>query len=64
MCAWVDRFSRTVWAGRWFTICDEEVLPPTPLNDFQGRPLGREALYLDPNGVRVVLFELLDRDND
>lgn len=37
-----------------------EVLPPTPLNDFQGRPFGREALYLDPDGVRIVLFERID----
>lgn len=41
-----------------------EVLPPTPLNDFQGRPFGREALYLDPDGVRVVLFELLARNDE
>lgn len=41
-----------------------EVLPPTPLNDFQGRPFGREAAYLDPSGVRIVLFELLKRSDD
>lgn len=41
-----------------------EVLAPTPLNDFQGEPFGREALYLDPNGVRVVLFELLAHNDE
>jgi catechol 2,3-dioxygenase-like lactoylglutathione lyase family enzyme len=35
----------------------EVIVPPTPLNDFSGKPFGREALYLDPDGVRVVLFE-------
>ena len=35
----------------------EVVLPPTPLNDFAGNPFGREAAYLDPDGVRVILFE-------
>lgn len=33
------------------------LLPPTPLNDFSGNPFGREAAYLDPDGVRVILFE-------
>ncbi len=33
------------------------LLPPTPLNDFSGKPFGREAAYLDPDGVRVILFE-------
>lgn len=35
------------------------VLRPTPLNDFSGKPFGREAMVLDPDGVRLVLFELL-----
>ncbi len=35
----------------------EILLPPTPLNDFSGKPFGREAAYLDPDGVRVILFE-------
>jgi catechol 2,3-dioxygenase-like lactoylglutathione lyase family enzyme len=35
----------------------EILLPPTPLNDFAGKPFGREAAYLDPDGVRVILFE-------
>jgi len=34
------------------------VLPPTTLLGFSGAPVGREAAYLDPDGVRVVLFEL------
>jgi catechol 2,3-dioxygenase-like lactoylglutathione lyase family enzyme len=33
------------------------IVPPTPLNDFSGKPFGREAMYLDPDGIRVVLFE-------
>lgn len=33
------------------------VQPPTALLDFRERPIGREAMYLDPDGVRVVLFE-------
>jgi hypothetical protein len=40
------------------------VLPPTPLNDFSGKPFGREAMVLDPDGVRVVLFELLGSPDD
>jgi catechol 2,3-dioxygenase-like lactoylglutathione lyase family enzyme len=40
------------------------ILPPTPLNDFAGKPFGREAMVLDPDGVRLVLFELLDSAND
>ena len=35
----------------------EVLLPPTPLLDFSGKPMGREAAYVDPDGVRVVLFE-------
>lgn len=35
------------------------VLPPTPMNDFSGKPFGREAMVLDPDGVRLVLFDLL-----
>ena len=35
------------------------VLPPTVLMGFSGDPIGREASYLDPDGVRVVLFELI-----
>ena len=35
------------------------IVPPTPLNDFSGNPFGREAMVLDPDGVRIVLFELL-----
>ncbi len=35
------------------------VLPPTPLNDFSGKPFGREAMVLDPDGIRLVLFEML-----
>jgi hypothetical protein len=35
----------------------EVLLAPTPLNDFSGKPFGREAAYLDPDGVRVILFE-------
>ena len=35
----------------------EVLLAPTPLLDFSGKPMGREAAYLDPDGVRVVLFE-------
>lgn len=42
----------------------EEVVPPTPLEDFRGNPFGREALYLDPDGVRVVLFERRDGDDE
>jgi hypothetical protein len=33
------------------------IWPPTELKDFRGNPFGREAMYLDPDGVRVVLFE-------
>jgi len=33
------------------------VQPPTPLRDFSGKPFGREAMVLDPNGVRIVFFE-------
>jgi catechol 2,3-dioxygenase-like lactoylglutathione lyase family enzyme len=40
------------------------VLPPTPLNDFSGKPFGREAMVLDPDGVRVVLFESLGSPDD
>ncbi len=35
------------------------IVSPTPLNDFSGNPFGREAMVLDPDGVRIVLFELL-----
>ena len=35
----------------------EVLLPPTALNDFSGKPFGREAAYYDPDGVRVVVFE-------
>jgi catechol 2,3-dioxygenase-like lactoylglutathione lyase family enzyme len=35
----------------------EVLLPPTPLNDFSGKPFGREAAYFDPDGVRVVVFQ-------
>ena len=35
----------------------EVLLPPTPLNDFSGNPFGREAAYVDPDGVRVVVFQ-------
>lgn len=38
------------------------VLPATPLNDFAGNPFGREAMVLDPDGVRIVFFELLESD--
>jgi catechol 2,3-dioxygenase-like lactoylglutathione lyase family enzyme len=40
------------------------ILPPTPLNDFSGKPFGREAMVLDPDGVRLVLFELLASTDD
>lgn len=40
----------------------EVLLPPTPLNDFSGKPFGREAGYLDPDGVRIVLFEVMTDD--
>ncbi|MEE4173526.1 MAG: VOC family protein [Xanthomonadales bacterium] len=40
------------------------ILPPTPLNDFSGKPFGREAMILDPDGVRIVFFELLKSDVD
>jgi catechol 2,3-dioxygenase-like lactoylglutathione lyase family enzyme len=39
------------------------VLPPTVLMGFSGDPVGREAAYLDPDGVRVVLFELIVKTN-
>ncbi len=35
----------------------EVLLPPTVLHDFSGKPYGRESAYLDPDGVRVILFE-------
>ena len=35
----------------------EVSLAPSPLNDFEGNPFGREAAYLDPDGVRVILLE-------
>ena len=40
------------------------ILPPTPLNDFSGKPFGREAMVLDPDGIRLVLFELLSAADD
>ena len=40
------------------------ILPPTPLNDFSGKPFGREAMVLDPDGVRLVLFQLLSATDD
>ncbi|MEQ8514057.1 MAG: hypothetical protein RIC38_00490, partial [Chromatocurvus sp.] len=33
------------------------VQPPTPLHDFRQQLMGREAMYLDPDGIRIVLFE-------
>lgn len=33
------------------------VQPPTPLLDFRQQLMGREAMYLDPDGIRIVLFE-------
>lgn len=33
------------------------LLPPTPLLDFSGQPYGLEAAYLDPDGVRIILFD-------
>jgi catechol 2,3-dioxygenase-like lactoylglutathione lyase family enzyme len=33
------------------------LLPPTPLLDFSGQPMGREAAYVDPDGIRIVLFQ-------
>jgi len=35
----------------------EVLLAPSPMYDFDGNPFGREAAYLDPDGVRVILFE-------
>ena len=35
----------------------EILLAPSPMYDFGGNPFGREAAYLDPDGVRVILFE-------
>jgi len=35
----------------------EILLAPSPMYDFDGNPFGREAAYLDPDGVRVILFE-------
>ena len=35
----------------------EIALPPTPLNDFEGNPFGHEAMLIDPDGVRVVVFQ-------
>jgi catechol 2,3-dioxygenase-like lactoylglutathione lyase family enzyme len=40
------------------------IQPPTALNDFSGNPYGREAMVLDPDGVRLVLFELLNSGDD
>jgi catechol 2,3-dioxygenase-like lactoylglutathione lyase family enzyme len=34
------------------------VVPPTPLRAFDGRVIGTEAMYLDPDGVRIVLFDV------
>lgn len=33
------------------------VYPPTPLRAFDGSLMGREAMYLDPDGVRIVVFD-------
>jgi catechol 2,3-dioxygenase-like lactoylglutathione lyase family enzyme len=33
------------------------IVPPTPLRAFDGSLLGVEAMYLDPDGVRVVVFD-------
>jgi catechol 2,3-dioxygenase-like lactoylglutathione lyase family enzyme len=37
----------------------ETVQAPTELLGFNGKPIGREAMYLDPDGIRIVLFELM-----
>lgn len=36
----------------------ETVQAPAVLLGFNGQAIGREAMYLDPDGVRIVLFEL------
>jgi catechol 2,3-dioxygenase-like lactoylglutathione lyase family enzyme len=36
----------------------EVVQAPSVLLGFDGKAIGREAMYLDPDGVRIVLFEL------
>jgi len=36
----------------------EVIQTPSVLLGFDSNPIGREAMYLDPDGVRIVLFEL------
>lgn len=40
------------------------VVPPTPLRAFDGRVIGTEAMYLDPDGVRIVLFDVADEPTE
>lgn len=40
------------------------VVPPTPLRGFDGRVIGTEAMYLDPDGVRIVLFAVADATSE
>lgn len=43
---------------RLLTAQVEVVQAPAVLLGFNGQAIGREAMYLDPDGVRIVLFEL------
>ncbi len=36
----------------------EVLQAPAPLLDFTGKAIGREAAYYDPDGARIVLFEV------